>query len=180
MHDWFSWKIDIYNFIWMLMIMIIFMMIEWWKLIEVALTKSGRKKEELELNLSLWQVRWYAIRDTQKLILRTINYTQLTLKLSANKIGTHLDKWMRYKAKENIYTVKLALEYIWILALICIIKMTSYDIGLIIRHDRLVMIYLHTKFGRIWTNGCWVMKQRKMPVVRMRTVGVLWDSRRDI
>ena len=138
-----------------------------------------KKKNKLELNLSLWQVRWYAIRDTQKLILRTINYTQLTLKLSANKIGTHLDKWMRYKAKENIYTVKLALEYIWILALICIIKMTSYDIGLI-RNDRLVMIYLHTQFGRNWTNGCWVMKQRKMPVVRMRTVSVLWDSRRDI
>ena len=143
--------------------------------------KKYRRINKLELNLSLWQVRWYAIRDTQTLILRTINYTQLTLKLSANKIGTHLDKWMRYKAKENIlYTLKLALEYIWILALICIIKMTSYDIGLIIRNDRLVMIYLHTKFGRIWTNGCWVMKQRKMPVVRMRTVSVLWDSRRDI
>ena len=139
------------------------------------------QKNKLELNLSLRQVRWYAIRATQTQIRRTINYTQLTLKLSANKTGTHLDKWLRYKTKENvIFTFKLALESIWILALIYIMKMTSYDIELIIRNDCLVMIYLHTKFRRNWTSGCWDMKQRKITVVRMRTMSVLCGLRWEI
>ena len=33
-------------------------------------------------------------------------------------------------------------------------KMTSYENEIFIRNDRLVMIYLHTKFRRNWTSGC--------------------------
>ena len=38
------------------------------------------------------------------------------------------------------------------------------------------MIYLHPKFGRIWTCGSWDMKQREIPFVRMRIVSVLQGS----
>ena len=38
------------------------------------------------------------------------------------------------------------------------------------------MIYLHPKFGRIWTCGSLDMTQREIPFVRMRIVSVLQGS----
>ena len=57
----------------------------------------------------------------------------------------------------QINTLKL-----WIIDLICIVKMTSYDLGLILRNDSLIINYLHRKFGRIWTSACWDTEQREV------------------
>ena len=81
--------------------------------------------------------------------------------------SAYLDSVCAYDKKQwwlsnVVFTFKLTLESIWNLALICIMKMTSYDLGFIIRNDSLVISYLHKKFGRIWTCGCWDMKQREI------------------
>ena len=60
----------------------------------------------------------------------------------------HLHHWIKY----------LKVLKVWISDIICIVKMTSYDLVLIIRNYCLVIVYLHTEFGRIWTIGYWDIK----------------------
>ena len=48
--------------------------------------------------------------------------------------------------------------------------MTLYNLGLIMRNDGLLRIYLHTKFGGIWTVVGEIQNKVKFWVVRMRRV----------
>ena len=42
------------------------------------------------------------------------------------------------------------------------------------------MMYLQTKFGRIWISGYWDIKQREIQFVRMRTMSILRDLKSHI
>ena len=136
------------------------------------LSGHGLSAYKIWTTLDNWFLRYQIMKNSD---CAHAHYGCLATFIIKNRQRTLVRTTVQYNTipfKRHLY---LQINTFWTLVLICIIKMTSYDLVLFIWNDCLVMMYLQTKFGRIRISGYWDIKQRVIQFVRMRTMSILRD-----